>query len=434
MSEPAPLSPTQSWILSRPIQNPGKYNMIMGFEVGAGVSPQVLKDTFASIAARHEAMQMRFEHHGNTWRQLRGNFSNGLDVAQIDLSHLSSAQANSTFRAICRELRRKLSIAQCPLALSALVRVDDASQSRLVIVVSHLIFDGYSRPIFLKELIANLDPSVAFKRTVDSRFSSTFTSWTRSLHRYSNSPQGEREFSYWRALPWERVGRLPKEVPGTPQNNYGSSEDLRFLLAASESKSIIARGPLAFPVVLTAFARAYCQLFGVQSVLMDITGHGRSDVFPGICTRESIGCFTVNTPLVLTVSRDSAAVCLRETLTQLSQLPMSGIGYGALRYLSKDPVQRAFLAEKIHSEIKFNFRGRRPVATHPSINILPLDIPGAMEPTDLRDYVLNVEVNLQGHEIAILFKFSNHLNHRGTIQSLAKLFMSNLRDDGNTVE
>lgn len=107
-------------------------------------------------------------------------------------------------------------------------------------------------------------------------------------------------------------------------------------------------------VLLTGLALAVAEWRGEDrtAVLVDLEGHGREEIVPGVDLSRTAGWFTVIHPVRLDAGgarwnevRDggqAVGTALKRVKEQLREIPDNGIGYGLLRHLN--PATAARLA------------------------------------------------------------------------------------------
>ncbi len=90
-------------------------------------------------------------------------------------------------------------------------------------------------------------------------------------------------------------------------------------------------------VLLTALIQSFAQWTGERSLLVDLEGHGREDLFEDVDLSRTVGWFTTLFPIYLQLEEvDRPGETLKSVKEQLRRIPNRGIGYGILRYLNKD--------------------------------------------------------------------------------------------------
>ncbi|MEV5576183.1 amino acid adenylation domain-containing protein [Spirillospora sp. NPDC052269] len=220
---------------------------------------------------------------------------------------------------------------------------------RLLVVVHHLVVDGVSWRVLLPDLVAawagaDLEPA-----------GTPFRDWARRLPAEAAARTGE--LPLWRGIlggPDVPLGVRPLDPA---RDTHGTARSLTVELDAATTRAVLTTVPAAIhgrptDVLLTGLARAVAAWRGDASpVLVDLEGHGREDLFPGVDLSRTVGWFTSKYPVRLDASAD-----LRETKERLRAIPDNGIGFGLLRHLDADA--GAELAALPVPEIVFNYLGR----------------------------------------------------------------------------
>src|SRR5207247_6583395 len=119
--------------------------------------------------------------------------------------------------------------------------------------------------------------------------------------------------------------------------------------------------------LLAALGTVLSSWTGRDDVLIGMEGHGREDVIAGIDTSRTVGWFTSDFPVALTLPSpvdgpDDWGFVLKSVKEQLRAVPHRGLSYGALRYLSPPDSAAAGLREGPSPQISFNYHGRWDVA------------------------------------------------------------------------
>nr|BFE81261.1 hypothetical protein GCM10020093_038620 [Planobispora longispora] len=117
-------------------------------------------------------------------------------------------------------------------------------------------------------------------------------------------------------------------------------------------------------MLLAGLALAVARWTGREPVLIDLEGHGREEIFPGVDLSRTVGWFTTMYPVRLDagpadwsdLSGPTAARAIKRVKEQLREIPDNGIGYGLLRRLNPDTAAR--LGGYPVPELAFNYLGR----------------------------------------------------------------------------
>jgi non-ribosomal peptide synthase protein (TIGR01720 family) len=127
---------------------------------------------------------------------------------------------------------------------------------------------------------------------------------------------------------------------------------------------------------MAGLARALARFTGTPQVLLRQTDHGRNPDVDGIDLSRTVGWITTTAPVLLTPGdgRNGTLAALRAVDAQLRQVPLRGLGYGLLRYLSGDPEVARRMETVVASPLgTFNFLGR--FGTTPAASGTPGDAP-----------------------------------------------------------
>ena len=111
-------------------------------------------------------------------------------------------------------------------------------------------------------------------------------------------------------------------------------------------------------VLLTALGLSLRDVFGMRQVLVSIEGHGRQPVAGQADISRTVGWFTSIYPVLLDIAwPDDPGQQLRGVKETLRAVPDKGIGYGILKYLSKQETTPDFYFGR-SPEIRFNYLGQ----------------------------------------------------------------------------
>src|SRR5262249_20607140 len=154
------------------------------------------------------------------------------------------------------------------------------------------------------------------------------------------------------------VPNLPVDYSVTEALNVtGSAQEISRSLDVLETERLLRDVPAIFhtqinDVLLMALAQAFSRWTGERRVLVDLEGHGREEIIENIDLSRTVGWFTTIFPVLLDL-RDSQtpADALKLIQQQLQRIPNRGIGYGLLRYLSRDLQIRERFSELPQAEI-----------------------------------------------------------------------------------
>ena len=148
-----PLSFAQSrlWILDRFQPGNPAYNIATSVPLYGRVDAPVLERTINEIVRRHEALRTTFEViDGQPAQVVKASLKLQLEI--VDLRSRSGvARREDVSRFIYTESRRPFDLRTGPLLHASLVRLD-SSRSFLMLVMHHIVSDGWSMAVLNREL------------------------------------------------------------------------------------------------------------------------------------------------------------------------------------------------------------------------------------------------------------------------------------------
>ncbi|MCZ1005681.1 condensation domain-containing protein [Streptomyces lydicus] len=113
-------------------------------------------------------------------------------------------------------------------------------------------------------------------------------------------------------------------------------------------------------VLLSALGRTLTRWSGQDTVLIGVEGHGREDLFDELDLSRTVGWFTAEFPLALSVAPDADwRDTVRSVKEQLRAVPLRGLSYGALRHL----LPQSPLPGAPQPLIGFNYHGQWGIAS-----------------------------------------------------------------------
>ncbi|MEA2563438.1 MAG: hypothetical protein QOH06_4942 [Acidobacteriota bacterium] len=321
----APLTPIQRRFFAEGRREPWRYTQAVLLASRERLEAASLAAALARLAGHHDALRLRFLQEKDGWHQVHAP-SASVPLYEIDLRETPEA-----LEAEAEQLQSGLDLAHGPLFTAALFRLPDGD--RLLLTAHHLIVDGVSWRVLLEDLSAvELPPkTTSWKR------------WAELLKAHSSAA----EIPYWSALP--AVPPLPVDSEGDGGMATVSSE-----LDAGLTRALLHGAPEVYrtqvnDLLLAALARAFSAWTGERTLLVDLEGHGREEIFPGVDLSRTVGWFTTLFPVALTLPpgagpRESIQA-IKETLRAV---PGRGLGYGLLR-------ERLSIPEP---QVSFNYLGR----------------------------------------------------------------------------
>jgi amino acid adenylation domain-containing protein/non-ribosomal peptide synthase protein (TIGR01720 family) len=278
----------QLWRLAQ-LTEAGKvaYNVPLFLELRGALDRDALTAAIARLVSRHDSLRGSVAPSGES---LLIHESVAADLPFEDLSSLARGEGESACRSRCLELaQHSFDLGSAPLLRAVLLKVSEG-RHLLLLVAHHLVVDGLSLMLFVKELAACYTASVRGERAALPA-ASQFADFVADQSRRAASAQWAADRAYWRELLADPpVFDLPADRPRPALRSYrgrrctaeidgGLYDSLRQLAAA--------QGCTPFMVLLAAYAVFLRRLSGADDLVVGVPSAGRDfeggDQIVGYC-------------------------------------------------------------------------------------------------------------------------------------------------------
>ncbi len=326
-----PLSPAQErlWFLDRYEPGSAQYSIPGGMRLRGELRAAALGRALRGIVARHEALRTRFEEVAGEARQ-RVEESVALALPVVDLSRLAAERREAVLGELGRrQAARPFDLGRSPLLRSTLVRLAPDDHA-LVVVMHHIVSDGWSFTVLARELAALYRAESGGTAAVPDGLPALpvqypdYAVWQR---RVLSGEVREREVDFWR----ERLAGLPAiELPGDrprPPVRSGRGEAVRGALSPPLARAVAQLGrrreASPFHVLMAAFQAVLGRWSGQEDfgVGTPVANRSRRE------TEDLVGFF-VNT--VVLRARPEAGTPFGELVGRVRESAVEALGHQEL--------------------------------------------------------------------------------------------------------
>ncbi|HET9380520.1 MAG TPA: amino acid adenylation domain-containing protein, partial [Streptomyces sp.] len=426
----APLTPIQRWYLDgRGPGDPLRFTMSQRFELAPGTDPSALRAAVDALVRHHPALRARFCRTDDGWHQeVRPDVPDGV-LTHHDVSGLDGPGLEAEVRRAADAARTSLDPADGRVVRVLLFDRGPDGPAQLLFTVHHLAVDGVSWRILLADL-ETAHRSAAAGHPADLPPATTaYGHWAARLEAHTRSGALDADLAHW-----QRTATAPADLPpGRPgPNTHGAAATLTVLLEPETTRALLRRVPDVYrtqvnDVLLSALGRTLARWCGRDTVLVGVEGHGREDLFADVDLTRTVGWFTAEFPLALSVAPDADwHDTLRSVKEHLRAVPLHGLSHGALRHLLPDSP----LAGAPAPQIGFNYHGQWR-ADGGGSGLLRAALPPAGSDTDPdapRPYLLDVTGVVQDGRLELGWTYPPAVYDESTVRELADGMCAALRD------
>ncbi|WP_190816260.1 non-ribosomal peptide synthetase [Saccharopolyspora pogona] len=363
-----PATPIVHWLrgLGGPVDG---FNQSIVLRVPTGLGRH-LEPALSALADHHDALRMRLNDDWSLTVRPRG--TDAVSVHAVDVSGLEESEVDAVIAREGEAARSRLA----PRAGSMAEAVwFDAGEDRcgwLLLVLHHLVVDGVSWRVLLPDLRACWEALDQEREVVLDPVGTSLREWSQRLAELV--AKREPEAPLWTEM-LERTADVPVLDP--ERDVAATARECTLTLPPEYTEPLLTTVPALFhagvnDVLLTGLAVAAAQWRRDRgrdgdSVVVDLEGHGREEIEPGLDLSRTVGWFTSLYPVRLDPGvldrqefHSGIGQALKQVKEQLRALPDNGVGHGLLRHLHPD------LGPELAAptpEIGFNYLGRFPAAT-----------------------------------------------------------------------
>ena len=426
----APLTAIQQWFFAQQFADPHHFNQSILLEARTALNAEWLQRAVGVLLAHHDALRLQFVHDESGWHQSSAAAGQS-GFSRVDLTGRTPAEQRAALEEKATDVQASLRLDAAPQFRVVLFDLGEQEQ-RLLLVAHHLVVDGVSWRILLEDLQTAYDQLSRGEVIHLPPKTTSYADWARRCHEYASADGLRGELSYWLSVDRASSGRLPvDERRGA--NTVASARSVTVTLTAAETEALLREVPDVYhtqinDVLLTAVTEAFTDWTGERSVLIDLEGHGREELFTGTDVSRTVGWFTAMYPVVL--EREAGGGpggALKSIKEQLRKVPRRGIGYGLLRYLHNDSQER--LAALPSAQVMFNYLGQVDQAlSNSSAFGWAVESQGPTQSSRAtRSHLLDVRAIVSDGCLRVSFQYSEHIHRPATVEQLSRGFLAALR-------
>lgn len=217
-SLPVTMTQAQACLISAMAEEALPYQVQALIHFEGQLDVPALVDSLSTILERHELLHTRFVRRSGAWRQVVTR-AEPADVPLVDLRG-DLDQDDALARLVAEFVAERLALDRAPLARWKLVRLAD-DHHVLLHLEHHLIHDGWSWNVFLRELTSHYRTRTEGTEPLPA-LDIQFADYAQWQEKVASSPMGARQLAYWKArlsdLPPPLA--LPSDRPRPPRQSF----------------------------------------------------------------------------------------------------------------------------------------------------------------------------------------------------------------------
>jgi acyl carrier protein len=202
------------WFLSQLENGDASYNIFVALRLVGHLNLTTMRQAVGEIVARHEALRTTFSAvKGQPVQIISPRTTANLPV--VDLRGLSrDLPTAKAIQLASEEERRPFDLGRCPLVRLTLIRLSD-EEHILLLCAHHIISDGWSVTIFLREMVTLYEAYVSGAQTPLPELWPQYVEFARWQRQLLQGEVLEAQLDYWKrklAAPLPQTG-MPTDHP-----------------------------------------------------------------------------------------------------------------------------------------------------------------------------------------------------------------------------
>ncbi|MBD2281009.1 non-ribosomal peptide synthetase, partial [Aphanizomenon flos-aquae] len=431
----APLTPIQQWLFAQNRPEIHHYNQSVLLQIPNDLQSELIAIACKKLLEHHDVLRLRFTSVGSEYQQINQGLDEGVPFTVVDLSSVSKVSQPQALEKIATEYQASLNLSTGPIIQVVMFNLGSDSDARLLIIIHHLAVDGVSWRILLSDLETIYQQLINQKPIELGAKTTAFIDWAEKLKNYAQTEIIKQELDYWLNQPWSKTRPLPLDrVDIQQKNTEESAATVSIKLNVEETETLLLSVNEAYntqinDILLSALALVLTEWTENATVLINLEGHGREELFSDVDLSQTVGWFTSEFPVLLQIPKlDQIGKIIKSIKEQLRAIPNRGIGYGILRYLCADPDVNEKIKTIPASEINFNYLGQLDqVQSQTGWKFAPESTGANHSLKQTLDHLLDIYALVVAGELKIEWTYSSQVHTHATVEKLAQSYLQFIR-------
>ncbi|WP_278286427.1 MULTISPECIES: non-ribosomal peptide synthetase [Clostridium] len=413
------LTPIQKRFFERNFEEKQHWDQAVMLFSKNGFEKEILEKVFKAIIIHHDALRMVYKNENGEIHQI----NRGTGEKLYDLNVYEGLNEEEITEK-CNQIQDSIDLEEGPLVKLGLFKTHKGDH--LLIAIHHLVIDGVSWRILFEDLSKAYEMTKNGEDIILQDKTTSFKEWAVEQKEYADSYRIRKQLEYWKGIDKCDIRKLPKdrEVAVTKMADLRS---IGFNLTEQQTETLLKNVNKAYnteinDILLTALGLAISKWTGSENTLVNLEGHGREEIIKNVDITRTVGWFTSQYPVVLNSNSNDLEATIKNIKDSLRRVPDKGIGYGIIKYLSKDKMEF-----RLKPEISFNYLGQFDEDINNDIfNMSPLSSGNSIGLNNKGLYSLDFSGILIDKKLNIDIRYNDKEYKDETIKKLIQEYRNNL--------
>ncbi len=358
-----PLTPIQHWFFEKDPATTHPFNVSVLLHRPETFDAGILEKVFRQLIEHHDALRMVYNtrEDGRVSQFNRGITGPPLNLEVIDLA--DRGDWKTIVEETCQQMQQRVDIIGDDYLIKPVLFKTPAGDF-LLIAVHHLVMDAVSVRVLLEDFEVLYKGLHRSEPVQPPSKTTSFKEWSEKLYGFANSAAFLEELPYWQEKEQIPAEPLPADRSAA-RNKLADTRQETVKLSREDTAKLLKQVHRAYnteinDILLAALGLAFKRWAGMDTVMVDLEGHGREEILENVDITRTVGWFTSLYPIVIDMKQvqdHDPGTLIKRTKEMLRRVPNKGIGYGLLKYLTA-PEKRPGLSFRRKSSITFNYLGQ----------------------------------------------------------------------------
>jgi amino acid adenylation domain-containing protein/non-ribosomal peptide synthase protein (TIGR01720 family) len=423
------LSPIQRWFFAINHSNPHHFNQATLLLIRQPINLITLEEMFVLLVSYHDALRFRYSRDSyGVWQQECLPVEETTICTEVDFSSFKDSELSEAIERESFSVQQSLNIEKGPLIKVVLFNCGELRPQRLLLIIHHLVVDGVSWRILLKDLESLYLQLLKGVPMSLSPKTHSYQQWSHALLDYFNFESLEEEMLHWQKIS-NAIQPLPIDFDDGPAI-FEYSRTFSLSLSEVETTLLLQDVPKAYhteinDILLTALVLSIGSWQKSYSLTLSLESHGREDINQNIDLSRTIGWFTAIFPVLLeNINPDNLLAAIKAVKETLRQIPRKGIGYGILHYLQGNE------SPPLYPSLSFNYLGQwdNTFSESGPFNFSGESSGQTISLQNKKTYLIEINTEIRAGVFHFFCSYSTRHYHEKTIIDISSGFMEKLKE------
>lgn len=314
---------------------PEYFNITRILDVPEKFSVDKLNQALTVMYKSHYCLRTEFVRQNEEWHQIISS-KDFPGVTTYNFVVDSENQQKQILEEYTEKLQHGFKFDEAPLFKVVYLNFGSGSKSKLIVVFSHMIVDGYTVSMFVKEM-ADIYGQIKNNIQISVRNEGkSLYWWATELVKYSYSDSIKEELKYWKNLPWSKLVPIPYDYPENQNNNFlYESAVINCIMDEQDTrklKNALKSGLAVETLILFALQEAVGEWSGSEYIFLSAMGLGRDVILNGhgIDLTNTFGFMAITRKIFTKRIKGDLMKRLKHYIDEISQIPNHAYGYSII--------------------------------------------------------------------------------------------------------